>query len=93
MVSGTNHNLIFAQGEWDHVLIGYCEGKRSQPVWAIGEVAYHGPGPIDSIQNIFFLPNLTYKSVYEALRRGRLYVCYHSENNIKVLSPSYPWRE
>ncbi len=84
MIPGTSHNLILAAGEWDKVLMGYCEGKRSQPVWAIGEADYRGPGPIDSIQDIFFLPKLSYKSVYEALRRGRLYVRFYLENNINV---------
>ncbi len=84
MIPGTSHNLILAAGEWDKVLMGYCEGKRRQPVWAIGEAVYHGPGPIDSIQDIFFLPELTDKSVYEALRRGKLYVRYYSENNINI---------
>ncbi len=82
MALGTH--IILTQGEWDNVLIGYCEGKRSQPVWVIGEVAYHDTGPIDSTQNIFFLPELSYESVYEALRRGRLYVRYYLENNINI---------
>jgi len=84
MIPGTSHNLILAQGEWDNVLTNYCAGKRSQPVWAMGEVVYHGPGPIDSFQNIFFLPKLSYDSVYEALRRGRFYIRYYSENNINI---------
>lgn len=84
MLPGTSHNLILAGGEWDNVLTGYCEGKRGQPVWVIAERDYRGGGPIDSVQNIFFLPRFTYESVYEALRKGRLYIRYHLENKINI---------
>jgi hypothetical protein len=84
MSPGTNHNLILAGGEWDNVLRSYCEGKRSKPVWAIGEADYHGPGQIDSVRNIFLLSDLKPESVYEALRNGRLYVCYYAKDNIDI---------
>lgn len=84
MQPSPDHNLILAGREWDNVLTDYCEGKRGQPVWVIGEADYRGKGPIDSVQNIFFLPEFKYDSVYEALRKGRLYICYHSENNINI---------
>lgn len=81
---GTNHDLILAGGAWDKVLKSYCEGKRNQPVWAIGEADYRGRGRIDSLQNIFFLHKFKPELAYEALRRGRLYVRYYLENKIDV---------
>jgi len=77
MVPGTSHELVLAGGEWDKVLISYCEGKRSRPAWAIGELDYRGKGRIDAIQNVFFLPELNQKAIYEVVRKGRFYVRYY----------------
>lgn len=81
---GAGHNLILAGSEWDKVLTDYCEGKRGHPVWVIGEADYRGAGPIDSVQNIFFLSEFKYDSLYEALRKGRLYIRYHSADKINI---------
>lgn len=73
-------NLVLPGSEWDKALMGYCEGKRSQPVWVISEADYRGYGNLDSIQNIFFLSEFNSESVYEAIRKGRFYIRYYSEN-------------
>jgi len=77
-------NLILAGGEWDNALKSYCQGKRNQPVWVIGEADYRSGARIDSIQNIFFLSEFNPQSAYEALRNGKLYARSYSENNINI---------
>ncbi|OGX23091.1 MAG: hypothetical protein A3K54_04505 [Omnitrophica WOR_2 bacterium RBG_13_44_8] len=84
MLPGTPHNLILAEGQWDKVLTGYCAGKRSQPVWVIGEAECRDERQVGPIQNIFFLPKFSEEYAYEALRKGRLYVRYYSGNQINV---------
>ncbi len=77
-------NPVLAGGIWDSALKDYCLGKRNQPAWAIGEAEYTSGNGIDSVQNIFFLSKLNSQSVYEALKKGRLYVRSYSENNINI---------
>ncbi|OGX18891.1 MAG: hypothetical protein A3K83_01095 [Omnitrophica WOR_2 bacterium RBG_13_44_8b] len=84
MLPGTNHDLVLAGQQWDDVLISYCRGRRSRPAWVIGEADYRGSGPLDRVQNIFLLTKFNVDSVYDALRSGRLYARYHSENNIDI---------
>lgn len=78
LLPGTSHDVILAGNKWDEVLMSYCQGKRSQPVWVIGEADYRGTGSIDAIQNIFFLPKFKPDVLYEALRKGRFYARYYS---------------
>ncbi len=82
--SASDNPILAAGGVWDNVLRDYCLGKRNQPAWAIGEAEYTSGSGIDSVQNIFFLSKLNSQSVYEALKKGRLYVRSYSENNINI---------
>ncbi|MDO8748953.1 MAG: hypothetical protein Q7J72_07580 [Candidatus Omnitrophota bacterium] len=82
---GANRDLILAGEEWDNVLNSYCDGRRANPAWVIAEADYRGRGQIDSIQNMIFLPVFKEESVYEALRAGRLYIRYYSENKCDIL--------
>ncbi len=84
MPGSANDNPVLAGGLWDNALKDYCLGKRNQPAWAIGEAEYTSGGGIDSVQNIFFLPELNAQSVYEALHKGKLYVRSYSENSINI---------
>jgi hypothetical protein len=77
-------NPVRAAGEWDHALKDYCLGKRNQPAWVIGEAEYISVGLIDSMQNVFFLPELNTQSVYLALRNGRFYVRAYSKNSVNI---------
>ncbi|MDD4939188.1 MAG: hypothetical protein PHE18_04410 [Candidatus Omnitrophica bacterium] len=76
--------LILPGGEWDRVLISYCERKRLDPAWVIGEMDYRREGPLDIVQNIFLLPEFKAESAYDALRKGRLYVRYYSKEKINI---------
>lgn len=84
LAGSANDNPVLAAGLWDNALKDYCLGKRNQPAWVVGEAEYVGAGQIDSAQNIFFLPELNSKSVYEALRKGKFYVRSYSENSINI---------
>ena len=81
---GANRDLLLAQEEWDDALNSYCEGRRRQPAWVIAEADYRTGGRIDSIQNMIFLSAFKEESVYEALRAGRLYIRYYSENKCDI---------
>lgn len=83
LTSTVSLELILAGGEWDKVLMSYCQGRRTQPAWVVGETDYRGKGPIDAIQNIFFLTDFKPESVYEALRKGRFYISYYSTVSLR----------
>ncbi|KKT00327.1 MAG: hypothetical protein UV78_C0079G0006 [Parcubacteria group bacterium GW2011_GWA2_43_17] len=51
----------------------------------IAEADYRAGARIDSIQNMIFLSAFKEESVYEALRAGRLYIRYYSENKCDIL--------
>ena len=82
---GANRDLILAGEEWDDALNSYCEGARINPVWVIAEADYHGGGRIDFIQNMILLPAFKEEFVYDALRAGRLYIRYYSEDKYDIL--------
>ena len=77
-------SLVIPGRDWDRALISYCQGSRNQPVWAIAEADYRGGSLTDTLQNILFLPGFTLDSVYEALRRGRLYLRKYLGSNMDI---------
>lgn len=60
-------------GMWDKVLMEYLQGKREDPVWAIGELDYKEGNWMGDTQTIFFVKEKTKDGVLEALRKGRVY--------------------
>ncbi len=82
-------NITFTDpGEgWDQILNDYCQGRRKQPVWGIGELDFHGlmegVKNIDTIQTVFILSRLDREAVLEALRRGRMYAV--SKSNFQLV--------
>lgn len=67
-------------GQWDRVLKEYCEGKRQNPVWAIGELDYLGEGINDtwlnSVQTVLILDELSEAAILSSIRNGKMYaVC------------------
>lgn len=60
-------------GVWDKLLMEYVEGKRGNPVWAIGELDYKEGDWMGDTQTIFFVKEKTKDGVLEALRKGRVY--------------------
>ncbi|MFC1590738.1 PHP domain-containing protein [Candidatus Omnitrophota bacterium] len=63
-------------GLWDAILTGYCEGRRKEPVWAIGETDYEGKRSesIDHVKNVFLVTEKSRSAVLDALKNGRFYV-------------------
>ena len=71
-------------GIWDMVLGEYCVGGRSKPVWAIGEMSYHGKEAadrkrIDEVQAVFLVPSNTRSNIFDAMRNGRMYATRGTE--------------
>lgn len=65
-------------GVWDRVLEGYCRGERSKPVWAIGEMSFHGTEgsfskDIDEVQTVFLVNSNKPEEIISAMRLGRMY--------------------
>jgi hypothetical protein len=65
-------------GVWDKVLKDYCQGRRSKPVWTVGEMSYHGsegnsPKAINEVQTVFFVPSNTEDNILSAMRSGKMY--------------------
>ena len=61
-------------GVWDRLLSDYCGGKRTRPVWAIGESDFRKER--DDIANpatVFIDPVENKKDVLNALKEGRIY--------------------
>jgi len=64
-------------GEWDRLLMAYLDGRRRQPVWGIGERAYHDAGNdqkrFGDIQTVVLADSRSSASVLSALRAGAFY--------------------
>lgn len=67
-------------GVWDRVLMEYCQGRRRRPIWAIGELIFHGLGAskdLDNVLTVFLIPRVTERAVLGALKNGRMYAISH----------------
>jgi hypothetical protein len=63
-------------GIWDKVLLDYCAGNRSKPIWAIGELDFENAEDATLIREtstIVLSRGHTAERVLEALRSGRMY--------------------
>jgi hypothetical protein len=61
---------------WDQILLDYCNGRRSQPVWAIAGADFHEEQKnfdLDTFQTIFLVDKKRTADVLTALARGRVY--------------------
>lgn len=70
-------------GVWDQVLMEYVQGKRMEPVWAIGELDYHQEmepeeKPINEVETVFSIPEMTREAVLGALRSGKMYARWNN---------------
>jgi hypothetical protein len=77
-------------GIWDTVLKEYCENKRTNPVWAIGELDDYGNKDIDKVLTVFLLKHKTYQSAIDSLKNGKTYTLLkgHSASHL-VLEEFY----
>lgn len=64
-------------GLWDQLLLDYLHGVRAEPVWGIGELAYHEEGGnrtrFSDIQTVVLAESRTVASVLSAIRSGAFY--------------------
>jgi hypothetical protein len=64
-------------GLWDQLLLDYLHGDRAEPVWGVGELAYHDEGGnrkrFSDIQTVVLAESRTVASVLSALRAGAFY--------------------
>ena len=61
---------------WDRVLLQYCRGDRTEPVWGIAGADFkeekNGNG-LDTFLTVFLVKNRNSRDVLNALKRGRVY--------------------
>jgi hypothetical protein len=63
-------------GEWDRLLEAYLDGRRAEPVWGIGELAYHETAEhkrLSDIQTVVLAESRSVAAVLSALRAGAFY--------------------
>ena len=64
-------------GAWDATLMAYLEGRRGNPSWGLGEVAYHGTDSagkrLDNVETVLWVKERTPAALLEALAKGRMY--------------------
>jgi hypothetical protein len=64
---------------WDKVLIGYCKGKREEPVWGISTADFHKEGEggeiLGNFPTVFLVKRRAVAEILNALRNGKMYAC------------------
>ncbi len=74
---GENITVTEPGNIWDRVLIAYCKGTRSRPVWGISTADFHREGDagekLGNFPTVFFLREKSRKGVLEALKNGKMY--------------------
>ncbi len=70
-------------GVWDAVLEEYIRGRRSSPVWGVGEAAYHGSGhagkQLFGVETILWVKERTPEALLDAMANGRMYTVLRSK--------------
>jgi len=105
--SGYNGFAIFAEGYrtvgnpggiWDELLMDYCQGRMTAPVWAISEVDFGGENAPDNfplmgiLQNVIWLEPSSLplrQRVVEMLKKGRFYALWKSGKEGIVINDFY----
>lgn len=64
-------------GVWDAALMGYLEGRRGNPPWGVGEVAYHRTDSagkrLDNVETVLWVKERSPAALLDALAKGRMY--------------------
>jgi len=70
-------------GVWDAVLGEYLRGRRSSPIWGVGEAAYHGSGhagkQLFGVETILLVKERTPAALLDAMAKGRMYTLQRSK--------------
>lgn len=74
-------------GVWDRLLLVYCRGQRSHPVWVLGELDWRTPKdhPLDRVLTVVLASQRSASAVLEALRVGRMWVVFRTGEQAPVL--------
>ncbi len=76
-IYGDNITVTKPGHEWDKVLMAYCQGQRTRPVWGIATADYHSekePGEkLGNFPTVFLVKQKTKVAVLNAMRKGRMY--------------------
>lgn len=76
-----NRSIARVGDIWDAILLDSCAGNR-KPIWAIGEIDYHGDHEdLSRIQTILLLSSLTENNVIRALKNGMMYAKLNNVTN------------
>jgi hypothetical protein len=70
-------------GVWDAMLGEYLRGRRSFPIWGVGEAAYHGSGhagkQLFDVETILWVKERTPAALLDAMAKGRMYTLQRSK--------------
>ena len=76
-------------GEWDSMLMDYCAGRRSYPVWAAAGLAADSSADLDSnlrsLRTVLSLRAFTREDVLSALATGAMYAAWGKDAQDFVL--------
>jgi hypothetical protein len=77
-------------GLWDAVLGEYLRGRRSSPIWGVGEAAYHGGGhagkQLFDVETILWATERTPAALLDAMAKGRMYTLLRSKEYGLILN-------
>lgn len=70
-------------GVWDQVLMEFLQGKRNEPVWALGELDFHKEilpveKRFDEVDTVLWMPEMSREAALEALRAGKMYARWNN---------------
>ncbi len=64
---------------WDRVLLEYCRGERTRPLWGIATADFHEEGGANEVlgnfPTVFLVKKRTKKQILFAMARGKMYAC------------------
>jgi hypothetical protein len=76
---GDTTTIIEPGDIWDRVLLEYCQGQRTRPVWGVSTADFHKDGGagemLGNFPTVFFVKKKTKSDVLSALKEGRMYAC------------------
>ncbi len=85
-----NRTVPTPRGIWDQAIARFLMGERTALPFAVGELAYHGPGhdrkELDQVLTILWVAERTQDGLLQALRAGRYYAIhqYRKEYSLRL---------
>ncbi|MGH7164915.1 MAG: PHP domain-containing protein [Nitrospiraceae bacterium] len=85
-----NRTVATPGGVWDQAIARFLMGERTTLPFAVGELAFHGPGhdrkELDQVLTILWVPERTQGGLLQALRAGRYYAIhqYRKEYGLRL---------